>query len=141
MDTLVVALGPAFAVGFGIQRLAEISDPIFDRLAGGTTDDAKKTSKRMLIAVVSLLVGLATAYWAGIRVLAPLGAKTTDLIDIAVTALVVSGGTEGFNSIMKFLTYKKEEQKEETKIIEQAGPTAVAGVQAATARAMAAAAQ
>jgi hypothetical protein len=32
-------------------------------------------------------------------------------VDVLVTGLVVSGGTEGFNSIMKFLGYKKEEKK------------------------------
>jgi hypothetical protein len=34
---------------------------------------------------------------------------------VAVTALVISAGTEGLNSILKYLGYKKDEQKAETK--------------------------
>jgi hypothetical protein len=39
------------------------------------------------------------------------GAQVSKSLDMFVTGLVISGGTEGFNSIMKFLSYKKEEKK------------------------------
>jgi len=55
-----------------------------------------------------LLVGLALAFGAGLRVLDPLGIKNQPVIDGIVTGFVVSGGTEGFNSIMKFLGYAKQ---------------------------------
>ena len=32
-------------------------------------------------------------------------------VDILVSALVISAGTEGFNSIMKFASYQKESAK------------------------------
>jgi hypothetical protein len=32
-------------------------------------------------------------------------------MDIGISALIVSAGTEGFNSIMKFLSYQKEAAK------------------------------
>jgi hypothetical protein len=31
MDTLVMALGPAFAAGFALQQLMELLDPLFSR--------------------------------------------------------------------------------------------------------------
>jgi hypothetical protein len=69
---------------------------------------------------VALVFGFALAYAAQLRVLAPLGADLSRLgenlayfVDYIVTAFIVSAGTEGFNSIMKFLTYKKEEKKAE----------------------------
>jgi hypothetical protein len=33
------------------------------------------------------------------------------VVDVIVTALVLSAGTEGFNSILKFLGYAKEDKK------------------------------
>ena len=46
----------------------------------------------------------------------PIAADTIpDWVDIVATGLVVSAGTEGLNSIVKYLGYKKEEQKVETK--------------------------
>jgi hypothetical protein len=114
VDTLVVALGPAFAAGFALQRLLEILDPIVDRLTGSA-------SKKIVINVIAFAVGLGLALAASLRVLEPLGITDKDAVDVIVTGLVVSGGTEGFNSIMKFLGYKKEEKKEESK--QKAGTT------------------
>ena len=105
MDSLVLALGPAFASGFAVQRLLEILDPILDN------NTFFKNNKKMILAIVSLIVGLALALGAGLRVLRPLGITSADLVDIVVTALIVSAGTEGFNSIMKFLGYAKEGKK------------------------------
>lgn len=33
------------------------------------------------------------------------------IADVAISALVISAGTEGFNSVMKFLSYQKESAK------------------------------
>jgi hypothetical protein len=105
MDNLVMALGPAFAAGFAVQRLLEILDPVLD------TVKFIEDHKKMILALVSLIIGFALAYGAGLRVLRPLGVTSTDLLDVVVTALIVSAGTEGFNSIMKFLGYAKEGKK------------------------------
>ncbi|MBM3125770.1 MAG: hypothetical protein FJZ87_11980 [Chloroflexi bacterium] len=107
MDDLVKALGPAFAAGFAIQRLLEILDPLLDKV------NFIKDYKKVTIGIVSLLAGLALAFGVGLRVLQPLGVANADLLDAIVTALVVSAGTEGFNSIMKFLGYTKEDKKAE----------------------------
>lgn len=105
MDTLVTALGPAFAAGFALQQLLEILDPLIEKIAR----DWKKT----LLALVSLAFGLILAFGAGIRVLVHLGYAGIDLWDAVITALIVSAGTEGINSIMKYLGYAKENKKEE----------------------------
>lgn len=107
MEKLVAALGPAFAAGFAVQRLLEILDPIVNRVAG-------ETHKKTVAGIVSLVFGLAAAFIAGLRVLGPLGVASgrgIDALDAVVTGLIISAGTEGFNSLMKFLTYKKEEKK------------------------------
>lgn len=105
MDKLVVALGPAFAAGFAVQRLLELLDPMIDAVAW------IKKNKKILLGLVSVVVGLILAFSAGLRVLRPLGFGGLDVIDGLVTALIISAGTEGFNSIMKFLGYAKEDKK------------------------------
>jgi len=106
METLVKALGPAFAAGFAIQQLLEVLDPIITKIIG-------KADKKLVLGIVALVVGLILAFGAGLRVLQPLGVATTDFWDVIVTGLVISAGTEGINSILKFLGYSKEREKAE----------------------------
>ena len=106
MDELIVALGPAFAAGFAIQRLMEILDPILDKVK----------NKKIFLGILSLIAGLALAFGVGLRVLEPLGIPNEKFWDAIITAFIISAGTEGFNSIMKFLGYKKEEKKGEASL-------------------------
>lgn len=56
------------------------------------------------------------ALGAGVRVLKPLGGGTAGIagwVDVIATALVISAGTEGVNSVLKFLGYAKESEKAE----------------------------
>jgi hypothetical protein len=102
MDALVTSLGPAFAAGFAVQRLLELLDPVFANLAD-------KTKKRLL-GFIALGVGLLLSYMTGIRVMNALGVNA-GVADPIITGLIISAGTEGFNSIMKFLGYVKEKEK------------------------------
>jgi hypothetical protein len=106
MDEIAKRLGPAFAAGFAVQRLLEILDALFGGL--GTLGNYKKFAFN----IVSLGMGLWIAYAAKLQVIhAFTGAQASKGLDMFFTGLVISGGTEGFNSIMKFLSYKKEEKK------------------------------
>lgn len=109
ISKLVIALAPAFAAGFALQRLLEILDPIFDK-------PRIVKSKKIVFSLISFFAGLGLALSPKIRVLTQLVTPDTvpSLLDYFVTALIVSGGTEGFNSILKFLNYKKEETKGES---------------------------
>src|SRR5689334_6475970 len=95
MDKLITALAPVFAAGLGIQQLGELLDPIVDKVASN--------SKRVVLAVISLALGLVVAFGAKLHVLAILGARDDDILNPLVTGLIISGGTEGINSILKFL--------------------------------------
>lgn len=114
MDILIKALGPAFAAGFAVQRLMEIVDALLSARQPGKTKPA-------VLGVISLVVGMLLAFAGKLRVLLPLGgdldatlgANLAAFVDYLVTGLVISAGTEGFNSILKFLNYKKEEKKAE----------------------------
>jgi hypothetical protein len=106
---LVTALAPAFAAGMAVQRLIEIFDFPVTRVIG-------EENKKGALGVLSLLVGLGLSYGLGLRVLIHLGVPDSPLVtflDYFVTGLIVSAGTEGFNSILKFISYKKDEKKAE----------------------------
>jgi len=111
MDELVKALAPAFAAGFAVQRLLEILD---SWIVGKIGTPWLTTYKKPILATVSLVVGFAFAFGARLSVLQPLlpaGNTINYWVDGTVTAFVVSAGTEGINSIMKFLGYAKENKK------------------------------
>ena len=103
MDKLIIALGPVFASGLGIQQLAEMLDPVLDKVG--------PDYKKVVVSVVSLVLGLALAFGAGLHTLQPLGVDKAGLLDPLLTGLIISGGTEGINSILKFLKYTKEDKK------------------------------
>ena len=121
--SLIAALAPAFAAGFALQRLLEVVDPLLNRIIG-------EENKKIIVGLVSLFIGLLLASALDLRVLTNLGVVLTGptaYLDYLVTALIVSAGTEGFNSILKFLSYQKEETKAAAVIERFKVRTAVAG--------------
>jgi hypothetical protein len=105
MDSFIGALAPAFACGLALQRLLEILDPVIQAIPGVASN------KKLVLALVAFAVGLAVAAMEQLRVLERLGAGVNETVDFLVTALIVSAGTEGFNSLLKFLGYAKEAKK------------------------------
>ena len=103
MDKLIEALGPAFAAGFAVQQLLEILNPLIEKIFG-------QANKKIVSGLISLVVGLALSFLAGLRVLKPFGLEA-GVVDNIFTGLIISAGTEGFNSIMKFLGYYKQREK------------------------------
>lgn len=122
ISAVVYALAVPFACGVAVQRLLAILDA-FDTWTG-----ADATTRASISAFVSFLCGLVVAIGGHIRILAAIAValkvasafKPDNCIhptfwatgvDVAATALIVSAGTEGFNSIIKFLGYAKEQTK------------------------------
>jgi hypothetical protein len=121
MDMLVTALGPVLAAGFAVQQLLEILNPLVERFTG---DNEK--AKKMYLGIVSLLLGFGLSFGAGLQVLTALGSPAPYLVDGVVSGLIISGGTEGINSIMKFLGYTKEKEKANAAAArEEVGPVAL----------------
>ncbi len=100
---LLTALAPAFAAGFAVQQGLQILDSLLN-----LDNKINPTLKKGLAGLVSLGLGFAFAA-GGIHVLSSLSSvKEESGLDLIVSALVISAGTEGFNSIMKFIGYKKD---------------------------------
>ncbi|MDQ3919816.1 MAG: hypothetical protein M3348_15215, partial [Acidobacteriota bacterium] len=107
------ALGPVFAAGFAVQQFLEILTSFLDL----DSRPAFQKYKKPILGTVALALGYALANSLNMGVLqilkgvdptkpAPVGG-----LDLFVTALVISAGTEGVNSILKFLKYSKEDKK------------------------------
>ncbi len=105
-SAVVTALGPAFAAGFAVQQLLEIVDPVIALL------ELTATTKKALLGLLSLGAGLVITSVCGLHVLQSLQSRAAAIHgDLFVTGVVISAGTEGINSIMKFLGYSKDAKK------------------------------
>jgi len=108
MDKLITALAPVFAAGLSIQQLGEILSPLIDKISADY--------KKIIIGLVSLTLGMLVAFQFELHVVNILLGVTPQkhgTLDAIVTGLIISGGTEGINSILKFLKYSKEDKKNE----------------------------
>ena len=112
------ALAPAFIAGFGVQQTVEVIDSLITGL--GSWDPSKQEDVRKKKAILSLvsvvIAAVLTALGGGnIDVLKPFIREGYQwgLFGGVITVIFISGGTEGFNSLMKWLSYKKEGAKAE----------------------------
>jgi hypothetical protein len=110
--TLAATLTVPFAAGFVVQRFLEILDPVTTKFI------QNPNTKKIFLGLVSLGIGLALAAGMDIRIFHQLLKSTADApltnwLDYLATGVFVSGGTEGFNSLLKFANYKKESTKSE----------------------------
>jgi hypothetical protein len=101
-----------FAAGFAVQQLLELMTAILDLDSNPTFEKYKKA----ILGLLSLTAGLLLAgFVSDLRVLSALGVTASGLpftaTDVCVTGLVLSAGTEGINSILKFAKYSKEDKK------------------------------
>jgi hypothetical protein len=140
IDALVMALAPAFAAGFAIQQLLELLNAVYDvveplgeknktsetkakekaeRDAKTSEEKAvdveyKKSRKTLILGILSLAAGGFIVYNTPIRVLQPFNVTNLNPTwDIVITVFFISAGTEGLNSILKFLGYSKEKKDAE----------------------------
>jgi preprotein translocase subunit Sss1 len=109
MDQLIVALGPVFVAGFAVQQFLEILTAVLNLDSKPSFEKFKK----VILGVVSLALGLLLAGCVQeFRVLHVLKiASVGTWLDVLISALVLSAGTEGVNSILKFFKYSKEDKK------------------------------
>jgi hypothetical protein len=110
MDNLATTLTVPFAAGFVVQRFLEILDPVTVKFI------KEPNTKKIVLGFVSLGIGLGLAAVMDLKIFHQLLNTTaneplTNCLDYFATAVFVSGGTEGFNSLLKFVNYKKESAK------------------------------
>jgi hypothetical protein len=119
---VAVALAPAFACGFAVQQALQIIDPLVSMRKALSNADGGNT-KRTVMGLISFALGIIIADLGKVQVIEPLS-KVTDTasfnlpgwLAVGVNGLIISAGTEGFNSIMKFLSYQKEAAKSDAEV-------------------------
>jgi hypothetical protein len=110
-------LAPAFIAGFGVQQAVEIFDSLVTWLSNWDPSDAKDTrKKKALLSCVSVIIAtVLVVFGAGqIDVLKPFFDTTSyrwGLLSGIITVIFISAGTEGFNSLTKWMSYQKETAK------------------------------
>ncbi len=104
MDELITTVAPVMIAGIAIQQILEILDPLVVKIIG-------EEDKKMAMGLIALMAGLAVSFGLGMRVLQPLGIVVPDGLDMLVSAMVIGAGTEGFNSLLKYIDYAKEGKK------------------------------
>ena len=109
LDVLDFAIVPA---SFGISQL-------FDKPDAGTGRNeswnvTELDVKKWLTALVGFVIGLLITYISGVKIVSALNDQWVSL-DVFVGALAISGGSEGFNSVLKFANHAKEARKIEVR--------------------------
>jgi hypothetical protein len=109
MNELAQALLLPFAAGFIVQRFLELLDPITSKWI------KDPVARRIVLAWASLALGFVLAWTLHLKIFhdlkLPQGVNLPDWLDWIFTAIFISAGTEGFNSLMKFAYYRKESSK------------------------------
>lgn len=109
-------LAPAFIAGFGVQQTVEVIDSLITGRGSWDPSNAGDVrKKKAILSVVSVIIAAVLTGLGGgnIDVLKPFIKEGYQwgLFGGLVTVIFISGGTEGFNSLMKWLSYKKEDAK------------------------------
>ena len=118
----VTQLGPAFAAGFAVQQIVEVIDSIIVwsgkwKPSNDVTIPQKKAVLSLFsLGLATLLVLLDSNHY--LDILQAIGASNakaqslgTQAVGVLISIAFISAGTEGFNSLLKWLTYKKEDAK------------------------------
>jgi hypothetical protein len=98
-------LAPIFAASVAVQQVLEVFSVLVEKYVG-------ESRKKAVLGAIGFLIGIILARAFNLDVMSYFKLNSDIAgIDTVVTALVLSAGTEGTNSIVKFLKYLKEEKK------------------------------
>lgn len=98
-------MAPIFAASVAVQQILEVFSVVIEKYVG-------ETRKKAVLGGIGFVVGIILARAFGLDVMEYFKLNSAiPGVDTVVTALVLSAGTEGTNSIVKFLKYLKEDKK------------------------------
>jgi len=112
---VVSALAPAFAAGFAVQQTIELVDTFFSVASKSWRNLADAPAAKKLIASgIGLLLSIVLVTAGKLDIITPLltqGAQVPGFVRNLISVIFISAGTEGFNSLLKWVSWKKEESK------------------------------
>ena len=104
------AVSAALVVAFAIQQIIEILDSISSVVFDTDKQPELVGKKKLLLKLCSLGLGIFAAAAMNIDVLAGVTAIASQW-HLPISAVALAGGTEGVNSVLKYLGYAKENKK------------------------------
>ncbi len=100
-------LAPIFAASVVVQQILEVVSAYVEK-----EKVVAESRRKGVLAVIGFVIGIVLARAFGLDVMQYFHLNSEIWgMDTVVTALVLSAGTEGTNSIVKFLKYLKEDKK------------------------------
>ena len=100
---------PCFAAALAVQRAIELADLGVRQIKSSADWPSKKSWYLVAIFAITLIAVVLSGR--NLLVLGALGVETNLFLDQVLSALVISGGTETINELLKFAGYKKDETK------------------------------
>ncbi len=100
METLAKVLAPGLVAAMAIQQLIDLLEPVLDQWIA--------EQKKWILSGVALVMAFIVTLVLQLRLLASLGYEAAPWLDVILTALFLTGGTKGFNDLLKWMRYKKE---------------------------------
>lgn len=98
-------LAPIFAASLAVQQVLEVLSVPVEKWFG-------EVRTKSVLGVIGFLIGIVLALVFNLNVMSYFGVQNAgNFLDKIVTALILSAGTEGMNSVVKFLKYLKEDKK------------------------------
>lgn len=98
-------LAPIFAASLAVQQVLEVLSVPVEKWFG-------EVRTKSVLGVIGFLIGIVLALVFNLNVMSYFGVPNAgNFLDKIVTALILSAGTEGMNSVVKFLKYLKEDKK------------------------------
>jgi hypothetical protein len=110
----ITALAAPFVAAFAVQQGTEIVSSVCSL---NSRWDANVKLKKLTLSIASLVLATIAVTTANLDVLAPFLGTAKDTSSgpssahTFITIIFLSAGTEGFNSLLKWLSYKKDQAK------------------------------
>lgn len=105
MDELIKNLMPLLVASVAVQQLLELPEALL------SLSSRYQKHKKPFVKLIAVAVGMIFAREGQFHILSIVGSRLNPFIDTLLAGLVVSAGTDCFNSIVKFLSYVKENKK------------------------------
>lgn len=100
-----------FIAAFVIQRVIELVDPLFER------SEHLKAWKKFYFGLIGFGLGLLLASLsATFRLLTLLEIPSSTFLDVLVSALALSAGTDALNALLKLLSYKRDAARSRARV-------------------------
>ena len=120
MTDLVKALAPAFVIALGLEIFDKALKAAYKSI-WNESENNSDDSNFIIILIVIVISFIIVIIEPEIRILKHLLLDIKySWLDIFVTALIISAGTEGFNAIIKFTKNADGKSKEVTKLLKAA---------------------